>query len=681
MQPNQKLEIQIDRALFRKSYPEFFRAAWKEIDTDELVMSWYITYICNRLQDAIERVINGEKRIKHIAISLPPRTAKSSIVSKQLLPWAWTKAPWLKFITATYGDRLSEELSIASKTLIETEWYQNRFGHVFSFSDKKNTNAYYLNDKGGWRLAVAAGIPISGTGGNILIGDDLLDPFLAYSEAERNMIIRWFRTVFTRRLNRKEIDLIILLQQRAHINDPIGFVEKHLPDQFEIISIPAEIGFNDVCPSPKELEQFYTDNLMDPIRFPRAVLEYEKDVMLEQDYDAQYLQSPKKLGGNIIQKKYFPEYNVSEILNEAKQAGVKLITNFTGDTAYTKDQANSATVFIGAFKYNDKLYLVNRLKVWEEITELVSYEVDNRRKEGSLERFVRSNGYTNESEISIEPKASGLDIIATVRKFTGLNVTSYELKDTDKLTAARSVLPLIKAGKILLPAGADWLEDFYDSVEAFNGQGKGSDDVDALVMQIKLYLLSAMNTDENKVFQYTELKEFPKDAPGNTWIGVNFGYSNNETSVVKVMRDETNKKLYIHELSCKEGMDVTDVIFKMNAWKISKSIPIVCNSLEKKSIAEFKNSGFNVFPVQLGKEGEYLSITTLTGYELNITTSSENLLKEMSIYTWEIDSASGKGTNKALGKSQSITALRLVSLYALGNNFKAFRPIRLGRTG
>ena len=210
MQPNQKLEIQIDRALFRKSYPEFFRAAWKEIDTDELVMSWYITYICNRLQDAIERVINGEKRIKHIAISLPPRTAKSSIVSKQLLPWAWTKAPWLKFITATYGDRLSEELSIASKTLIETEWYQNRFGHVFSFSDKKNTNAYYLNDKGGWRLAVAAGIPISGTGGNTLIGDDLLDPFLAYSEAERNMIIRWFRTVFTRRLNRKEIDLIIL---------------------------------------------------------------------------------------------------------------------------------------------------------------------------------------------------------------------------------------------------------------------------------------------------------------------------------------------------------------------------------------------------------------------------------------------------------------------------------------
>ena len=85
MQPNQKLEIQIDRALFRKSYPEFFRAAWKEIDTDELVMSWYITYICNRLQDAIERVINGEKRIKHIAISLPPRTAKSSIVSKQHL--------------------------------------------------------------------------------------------------------------------------------------------------------------------------------------------------------------------------------------------------------------------------------------------------------------------------------------------------------------------------------------------------------------------------------------------------------------------------------------------------------------------------------------------------------------------------------------------------------------------
>lgn len=70
------------------------------------------------------------------------------------------------------------------------------------------------------------------------------------------------------------------------------------------------------------------------------------------------------------------------------------------------------------------------------------------------------------SRILIEDRASGQGLIQELRHSTRLPIIAVKV-DTDKMSRAQSVTPLIEAGKVFLPESARWLNDYIDELAGF----------------------------------------------------------------------------------------------------------------------------------------------------------------------------------------------------------------------
>jgi predicted phage terminase large subunit-like protein len=81
------------------------------------------------------------------------------------------------------------------------------------------------------------------------------------------------------------------------------------------------------------------------------------------------------------------------------------------------------------------------------------------------------------AQILIEDRASGQSLIQELKHSTCLPIIPIKA-DTDKMSRAQSVTPLIEAGRVFLPESAPWLNDFVDELAAFP-KGKHDDCVDS----------------------------------------------------------------------------------------------------------------------------------------------------------------------------------------------------------
>ena len=67
------------------------------------------------------------------------------------------------------------------------------------------------------RKITSTGGAITGTGGHILIADDLLDARNAYSDIERDKANKWYMNVFSNRIDGDPVKgRRIVIQQRLH---------------------------------------------------------------------------------------------------------------------------------------------------------------------------------------------------------------------------------------------------------------------------------------------------------------------------------------------------------------------------------------------------------------------------------------------------------------------------------
>lgn len=274
----------------RRSYYQFLKTLWHTVVTDEYIDGWHIEYLCERLQEIIERIARGEKREKHLIINMPPRASKTTICSIFLNAWAWTKYPHLKFITVGYSDALVQKSSIRTKLCMESELYQSLFGDIWQFSQKKNTNAEFWNSAGGFRFATSVGGTITGEGADVIILDDLLSAYDSYSPAMRANTYRFFTDSVRNRLDMPEIGHFVMMGQRVHEEDPTGLEIKNSPHLWERIILPAIDMPAPITILPAHLKSFYTDGLLEPVRLSRNALDA---LSKSESYVTQYLQCPE----------------------------------------------------------------------------------------------------------------------------------------------------------------------------------------------------------------------------------------------------------------------------------------------------------------------------------------------------------------------------------------------------
>jgi len=150
--------------------------------------------------------------------------------------------------------------------------------------------------------------------------------------------------------------------------------------------------------------------------------------------------------------------------------------------------------------------------------------------------------------------------------------------------------------------------------------------------------------------------------------GLDFGFTNDETGCLMVYKQ--NGELWIQELLYETGLTNTDISKKLSATCLSKSVSIIADSAEPKSIEELKRMGWQVTGAKKGADSVKNSIDILRRYKINVTRNSVNLRKELERYKWKTDQ-SGKTINQPVDSfNHLIDPLRYVALHKLkaGNN-------------
>ncbi len=198
---------------------EFVRQSWHVVEPGvPFIGGWHIEQICEHL----EACSGGD--LRKLLINIPPRHSKSTIVSVMWPMWEWLTDPAQKFLCASYSGNLSIRDNLKARRLIQSPWYQDRWGHMFRLAGDQNAKQRYENDKTGYRLATSVGGTATGEGGSRLLLDDPHSAQEAQSDAIRESALEWFDVVWSTRLNDPKADVMVTIMQRLHERDISGHI-------------------------------------------------------------------------------------------------------------------------------------------------------------------------------------------------------------------------------------------------------------------------------------------------------------------------------------------------------------------------------------------------------------------------------------------------------------------------
>src|SRR5690625_3314718 len=293
---NQATIQAIEREACRRSLARFVRRAWHVLEPSQhYIHGWHIDTICEHL----EAITNGD--ITRLLINIPPGTMKSTLVSVFWPAWEWGPRglPHIRFIGASHEQGLAIRDTLKMRRLIESEWYQNLW--PISLRRDQNEKMYYENEFMGFRQANAVK-SMTGRRGDRVAWDDPHSVESALSDQDRAVALRVFQETLPTRLVNPDSSAIVIVMQRLHENDVSGFILEGdygydhlcLPMVYEAdTNVKATtIGFKD--PRKEEGE------LLFPERFPREVVDRDKNLMGAHAVAGQFQQRPAPRGGGLI---------------------------------------------------------------------------------------------------------------------------------------------------------------------------------------------------------------------------------------------------------------------------------------------------------------------------------------------------------------------------------------------
>lgn len=439
----------IDRCICQMSYVEFIKEAWNIIEpSTPFQINWHIEMIAGKLQEIIERLEAGEEAT-NLVINVPPGTTKSTLVTKMLTPWVWTRSPSLKVIIGTYESSLAVNHALKSRDIMQSEWYRKCWGDVFRLKIDKNVKTEYENSRAGTVITTSVGGTVIGKHGDLIIIDDPNNPNVSISRRELDAVNNWHDLVLSTRMTNKRTSCKIIVMQRIGQNDLSEYVLSKDNERWEHICLPAE---EDQNVSPAEWRKYYIDGLLDPVRLDREALRRMLSSLGSAGYAGQMQQRPAPPEGNIIKG----EWLQTETIGNFNSLRSRHPIIFFLDTAYTEETSNDPSGIIATCKLDNTLYILNAKKVRMGFPELVRF----------VQGFARQNGYDHQSSIRIEPKANGLSLIQQLRASTSLNVTQTPSPSESKEIRLNAIAPTLECGRVKLIEGA-WNRDFVDEVTGF----------------------------------------------------------------------------------------------------------------------------------------------------------------------------------------------------------------------
>ncbi len=235
------------------------------------------------------------------------------------------------------------------------------------------------------------------------------------------------------------------------------------------------------------------------------------------------------------------------------------------------------------------------------------------------------------------------------------------------------------------PSSRFWAHEYLEGREDVNWVVTTFRDNRFLAPQIREKILSYEPTQENikrktandyrwAVYGMGEVGRlegliFPRFKTSSNWpeykwrvFGMDFGFTNDPTTLIEVRY--AHGELYVKEHIYRKGLTNQDISRLIKSLEITDKI--VADSAEPKSIEELKREGIYIAPAQKGKDSILYGIQRINDYQVNVHTSSKNLIEEFSSYIWAKD-RSGLPTNKPIDDfNHGIDAIR----YALTDKLR-----------
>lgn len=460
----------------------FLQDAWPHyLPGVSFVGGWAVEAICLHL----EAVSRGD--LRRLVVNVPPRSLKSTIASVMWPAWEWTWNPGVRYLTASYAAELATRDAVRTRRLMQTAWFQSRWGDRWAFAGDQNVKARYENTVAGQRVSAGVGGLGTGEGGSRILADDPQSAQQAESAVERQAVIDWWDGTMSSRQDDPATAAMIVIQQRLHEDDLTG----HLLRQggYEHLVLPQEFEPDRRCATSIGWADPRTEDgeLLAPERVgPPEIVEAK----LRQGtrYWGQHQQRPAPAEGGVLKRE-----NWRWFLPNARPAYRDVCV--MADTAGKAGAANDWTVLSAWGEHDAGLDLIELWRGRWEFPQLVE-------RAKAFWALLLALGY-RPRQFVVEEKSSGIGLIQTLKQSTKLPVAAWtptipdpqnpkRLKrvEPDKVMRVDAISGYHAAGAFGLPLASDGskpphLEGDPDSLVAECAvfpNGRHDDQVDALTM-------------------------------------------------------------------------------------------------------------------------------------------------------------------------------------------------------
>jgi predicted phage terminase large subunit-like protein len=406
------------------------------------------------LSDRLEKIRRG--KIKRLIINMPPRSLKSHCVSIVFPAWLLGHDPAAQIIAVSYGQELSDKFARNNRSLMTSPFYEALF--PTRLSPQKMATAEFETTVGGCRLSTSVGGVLTGRGADIIVIDDPLKTEEAGSDLARDGVNEWYTSTLYSRLNDKVKGAIVVVMQRLHEDDLVGYLLRQ--EGWEVLSLAAIAERDEHLEATTAYGTYQhrrkAGEALHPEREPLEELERTRQRLGLYNFAGQYQQSPAPLGGGMIKPEWFKRYD------HLPEKFVRIIQSW--DTASVPSEPNSFSACITFGEEGKQLYILDVFR--------------KRLNYPELKRAVRDQARVHGANIVlIENRASGIQLIQELAAEGVLGITKYEL-DGNKIMRMHAQVGFIESGIVHLPRDAHWLADYLHELVTFP-RGTVDDQVDS----------------------------------------------------------------------------------------------------------------------------------------------------------------------------------------------------------
>lgn len=168
-------------------------------------------------------------------------------------------------------------------------------------------------------------------------------------------------------------------------------------------------------------------------------------------------------------------------------------------------------------------------------------------------------------------------------------------------------------------------------------------------------------------WQQIDIQNIPQNLP--YVYGLDFGFTNDPTVLIRVHHDEATRSLYVEQLVYETGLLNSDIGEKIEEIG-DPTKEIVADSSEPKSITELRMLGHNIIKAKKGPDSVKHGINKVKQFKVYVTKESVDLIEELTRYKWRTD-ANGDPMNEPIDKyNHGLDALRYVTTKKFAGHYE-----------